>query len=726
MAALAANTLAQSSSLYIYADGAKTNAGKRERSDLAAVRRLIRERRWKDAFGRVEIVEAAANLGLAESVIRGVSEVIRYSGRIIVLEDDVVVSPYFLEFMNTALELYEADEAVGSIRAHTFALEQKNRPGLFFARMSGDFAWGTWERAWKRVSFDGKDLLARLKRRKLTRTFNYDDCYPYTQMLRDQIAGCNSSWGVRFYASLFLEDMLTLYPGKSLAAHIGYDGGTHFASKGWSRMDGVVCFGNIAVERLKAEESQDVRENMKQLFREEGFASFWLLKCIVKAVLPNWLLLRLSLHWSRHSGNKPGGFALPEVVPKVVPKVSFLVAAHNYERYIEKCIQSVLAQRDAAWDLLIVDDCSSDRTWQICSDYALRDSRIRAVRLEENLGQYQIINRYSLGLAGEYCCVLDADDYLAPEYVGQMYECAKAGDFDVVLCRHQNIADEGTKLFVHNYGAAIGRQGWNRSLLWPLLQLEYFIIDCGTLVKTELRRRVAAELPNVALYAATDDVQAVFLALRAHSIGACKRALYFHNQSSSGTWRNHSEAFRIKKLASALGCLQIIQELAGRELGLSARQAKNLPLAQNVQRMALQAVAGLSAQQHTELRASLLEFSLRRQSGLLSAEVLKDWEALPDAAKQGKAPKEPERAGAVWTVRRMVRARIKEALRRVKVCLPYALLFWRHKMRRLQHSDKAGFWAPGGLPLLWWLLPYCVVCSCLHNDKANKTKLPAQ
>lgn len=739
LAALAANTLAQSSVLYIYADG--HHAGEREHSDFVAVRAVIREQRWKDAFEQVEIVEAAANQGLAASVIRGVNEVIGYCGSIIVLEDDVVVSPYFLEFMNMALRLYKADEAVGSIRAHIFDFafdldlegDQKNRPDLFFARMSGDFAWGTWERVWKRVSFDGKDLLARLKRRKLTRAFDYDDCYPYTQMLRDQIAGRNSSWGVRFYASLFLDGMLTLYPGKSLAAHIGYDGGTHFHSKGWSRMDGVVFAGNIAVERLPAEESQDMREKIKQLYRAEGFASLWLLKRIVKAVLPHWLLLRLSWGLSRCSGNKLGGPALPEVVPSAAPKVSFLVAAHNYEKYIKKCIQSVLAQRDAAWDLLIVDDCSSDGTHQICRDYAERDSRIRTVRLEQNLGQYQIINRYSLGLAGQYCCVLDADDYLAPEYMGQMYALAKAGDFDVLLCQHQNIAD-GTKLFVHDYGAAIGWRGWNRSLLWPLLQLEYFIVDCGTLVKTELRRRVATELPDVALYAATDDVQALFLALRARSIGACRKALYYHNQSSSGTWRNHSEAFRVKKLASAFSCVQIAQELASRELGLSARQAECLPFGENVRRMALRAVAGLSAQQRAELSAKLLEFSRRRQNGLLSAEVLKDWktrwELQPqlDAASQRTSAKEPEQAATVWTARRIAVERIKEALRQAKGYLPYALLcvFRRRKVldSSLRHGGEVGFSLPakGRLPLLWWVLPYRLLCSRLHYQKGKADK----
>ena len=286
-----------------------------------------------------------------------------------------------------------------------------------------------------------------------------------------------------------------------------------------------------------------------------------------------------------------------------------------------------------------------------------------------------------------------------PNNVGKMYECAKAGDFDVVLCRHQNMA-EGKKLFVHDYGATIGRQGWNHSLLWPLLQLEYFIVDCGTLVKTELRRRVYAELPNVRLHVATDCIQGLFLARNARSIVVCKKVLYYYNQSSSGTWRNHSEAFCIKKLASALVDLQVIQELACEELGLSVSQIECipdfLPMAQNIWNMALQAVAGLSAQQRGELSTKLLEFSSRYQNGLLSPQILKKWETkwqneLPGILQaetiektndKTKSPQKLADAGTLWTARRIAKARIKEALRRAKCYLPYFLLCLLWRIRR--------------------------------------------
>ena len=105
-------------------------------------------------------------------------------------------------------------------------------------------------------------------------------------------------------------------------------------------------------------------------------------------------------------------------------------------------MQSVLKQSDPQWDLLIVNDCSSDGTWEICQHYVRQDARISAIDLEQNLGQYQIINKYSQQLSGEYCCVLDADDYLAQSYVEQMYDYAVHHDFDILMCLHQILQRE--------------------------------------------------------------------------------------------------------------------------------------------------------------------------------------------------------------------------------------------------------------------------------------------
>ena len=296
---LAGGALAAQSTLYIYADGPRKDIRDRQRelAEVEAVRDFIHQPRWRESFGHLELFEAETNRGLAPMVIHGVSEVIRRHGRIIVVEDDVVVGPYFLEFMNEALELYRDEAGVGSVRAHAFDLPDV--PELYFAQMNGDFAWGTWRRVWQNVSFDGALLLAELKRSRRIAAFDYDRCYPYTQMLRDQIAGRNSSWGVRFYASMFLNGQLTLYPGKSLASHMGYDTGTHFSGGVWSPLDATLFKGRVTVRRLPVMESASAREQMKQLWRQQGFASFRLPKRVLKSILPHRWLCLLQRHYKR-------------------------------------------------------------------------------------------------------------------------------------------------------------------------------------------------------------------------------------------------------------------------------------------------------------------------------------------------------------------------------------------------------------------------------------------
>ncbi len=296
LSSLAQNTLANCSTLYIYADGPKSLKHNRENfnestaalSDeelrIKEVRQLIKAKRWQKSFKQVRIIEANENKGLAETVIKGVTQIVEQYNQVIVLEDDVLLNPYFLEFMNQALQLYQNEEAVGSIRAQVFELP--NLPELFFTQMNGDFAWGTWQRVWQKVNFNGKQLLQELTQRKLSRKFDYENHYPYTQMLRDQIAGRNSSWGVRFYASLFLQDMLTLYPSKALAVHIGYDAGTHFKGELWSPLDGTLYLDKIPVYKIEVLESQQARTQMKRLFKQQGFTSFWLLRRILKKLLP--------------------------------------------------------------------------------------------------------------------------------------------------------------------------------------------------------------------------------------------------------------------------------------------------------------------------------------------------------------------------------------------------------------------------------------------------------
>ena len=215
--ALRANQLAAESDLYVYSDAAK------DESSLEAVREVRAYVRHIDGFRSVTVVERPQNWGLARNIIDGVTTHVNRAGRVIVLEDDLITAPYFLTFMNDALEAYKDEPRVGHIQACDFT-QDPSLPDTFLIRWTGSWGWGTWARAWKHFNPDGRALLDELLARKLDRTFDFDGTYGYTRMLRRQIEGKNNSWAIRWNASLFLRGILSLNVGRSLVQNEGFDG----------------------------------------------------------------------------------------------------------------------------------------------------------------------------------------------------------------------------------------------------------------------------------------------------------------------------------------------------------------------------------------------------------------------------------------------------------------------------------------------------------------------
>lgn len=221
--ALQKNILAQESDLFIYSDG--VNNLKKGHPDL--VREVRRYIATIDGFKSVTIIERNKNFGVSSSIINGVTEIVDRFGKIIVLEDDIVTSPFFLKYMNEALNLYEHEHSVISIHGYIYPISG-TIPDTFFLRGADCWGWATWRRGWNIFEPDGKVLLAELIRNKAEKIFDFNGSFQYVKMLRDQISGKNDSWAIRWYASAFLKECYTLYPGQSYVKNIGTDSsGTH-------------------------------------------------------------------------------------------------------------------------------------------------------------------------------------------------------------------------------------------------------------------------------------------------------------------------------------------------------------------------------------------------------------------------------------------------------------------------------------------------------------------
>ena len=260
------NSLATDSTLYIYADGAKDDTQQPSVNEVRSYIHTIR------GFKETIIIERDENWGLARNIIDGVTTQVNQYGRVIVLEDDLVVAPYFLQFMNDALETYQDEPKVGHIQACDFT-QDPSLPDTFLIKWTGSWGWATWARAWKHFNPNGKELLQELEQRKLTRTFDFNGKYGFTRMLRRQIKGKNNSWAIRWNASLFLKDILSLNVGRSLVQNEGFDGsGTNCGGGG-------LYASHLHLAPLPVEKISPVQENLiaRQTFvRYYGRTnSFW-------------------------------------------------------------------------------------------------------------------------------------------------------------------------------------------------------------------------------------------------------------------------------------------------------------------------------------------------------------------------------------------------------------------------------------------------------------------
>src|SRR3989339_172071 len=218
VAALQNNKLSQDSNLFIFSDGPRK---KEDEKKVKEVRNYIKS---ITGFKNIIIDEKEKNQGLADSIVNGVTKIINKYDKIIVLEDDIVTFPYFLEYMNDALEIYKNELRVMHIAGYFFPVKN-NLPETFFFNQASCWGWATWKHAWKYFNNNAETLYQKIKEKKLIKKFNIDGSKPnLEQQLIDNINKNNKTWAIKWYANILLSNGLCLHPNKSLIRNIGFDG----------------------------------------------------------------------------------------------------------------------------------------------------------------------------------------------------------------------------------------------------------------------------------------------------------------------------------------------------------------------------------------------------------------------------------------------------------------------------------------------------------------------
>lgn len=283
--ALLRNDLSKDSILYVFADGPKPNASEEQLESIRKTREVVRS---ISGFKDVHIVESEVNKGLANSIIGGVTRIVNEYGKVIVLEDDIVTSKHFLEYMNSALSVYQDEPRVMHVSGYMYPLKKNNLPETFFYPATSCWGWATWKRAWAYFNQDAGYLYDEIKKRDLLGVLNINTIHGFERQLIDNIEGRLYTWFIKWNASVILEGGYSLYPKYSLVQNAGFDGsGEHCGSS--------IVFSvpaknvRIKVRKKAIEFNQDAIRALKEFDSKSYFGTFSFRKTIrrfVKKLLP--------------------------------------------------------------------------------------------------------------------------------------------------------------------------------------------------------------------------------------------------------------------------------------------------------------------------------------------------------------------------------------------------------------------------------------------------------
>ena len=218
---LANNELSGASDLYVFVDGPKST------KDTYLIQDVIKIIQGAKGFKSINLHTSEMNLGLANSVRKGIDFVLSLAPTVVVIEDDLIMAPSFLQYVNDGLSRFKNDNRVASIQGYQYPIMPPLQNAVAL-RGADCWGWATWKNRWQSSIFDAKILYEQIELQNLQHEFDLSGTMPYTQMLKDQIDGKIDSWAICWHASMFIKGYVSLYPAESLVINNGHDGkGTH-------------------------------------------------------------------------------------------------------------------------------------------------------------------------------------------------------------------------------------------------------------------------------------------------------------------------------------------------------------------------------------------------------------------------------------------------------------------------------------------------------------------
>lgn len=206
-------------------------------------------------------------------------------------------------------------------------------------------------------------------------------------------------------------------------------------------------------------------------------------------------------------------------------KVTVLVAVYNAAPYVAECLDSLLRQTLRDFQVVCIDDCSTDESSGILQDYARRDARIEVIRLDENHGQAFARNVGLEKARGEYVCFLDADDWLASNALeSAVAEFGKEGVDTVLFEVSMDYTDHSSPYPMPAFETLSGKEAFRLSLTWQIHGIY--------MVRTAIHRQFPYDT-TCRLY--SDDNTTRLHYLHSQRVGRCKGVYHYRQHQASAT-----------------------------------------------------------------------------------------------------------------------------------------------------------------------------------------------
>lgn len=212
--------------VFIFCDGSKENHNSKKNKEVHQIVKKLKH------FKSKKIILRKKNIGLANSILRGVTEVLKRKKSVIVMEDDLITNKNYLNYMSNGLEFFKNDKLIGSITGYSYTdLDSSDSTDIFLSQRHASWGWGTWSHVWDKMKWNKQWAIKQFKDVNFKKNFNRSGKDMY-QMLQEQLDGKSDTLDIMVNLNCFKMNRYCVCPRKSLLYNIGLDGSGIHCKKG--------------------------------------------------------------------------------------------------------------------------------------------------------------------------------------------------------------------------------------------------------------------------------------------------------------------------------------------------------------------------------------------------------------------------------------------------------------------------------------------------------------